>query len=91
MGGVSITDSQVSTWRQTVAVGGSMGVRRGHGVWRKLSGYLSVLWGIVGSMDTMAPLESSRDRLVFLQHQSKRTFTTGKKKTTTKKTQKKPR
>lgn len=28
--------------------------------------YLSVLWGMVGSMDTMAPDASSRDRLVFL-------------------------
>lgn len=28
--------------------------------------YLSVLCGIVGSMDTIAPDESSRDRLVFL-------------------------
>lgn len=31
--------------------------------------YLSVLCGIVGSMDTMAPVESSRDRLVFLPHE----------------------
>lgn len=30
--------------------------------------YLSVLCGMVGSMDTMAPVESSRDRLVFLPH-----------------------
>jgi len=28
--------------------------------------YLSVLCGMVGSMDTIAPEESSRDRLVFL-------------------------
>lgn len=28
--------------------------------------YLSVLCGMVGSMDTMAPDESSKDRLVFL-------------------------
>lgn len=32
--------------------------------------YLSVLWGMVGSMETMAPDESSRDRLVFLQHKN---------------------
>lgn len=34
--------------------------------------YLSVLCGMVGSMDTMAPDESSRDRLVFL-HQHRNT------------------
>lgn len=34
--------------------------------------YLSVLWGMVGSMDTMAPDESSSDRLVFL-HEDKNT------------------
>lgn len=28
--------------------------------------YLSVLCGMVGSMDTMAPVESSRDKVVFL-------------------------
>lgn len=43
--------------------------RRGHIQLGGLLGYLSVLWGMVGSMDTMAPLESNRDRLVFLQHQ----------------------
>lgn len=32
--------------------------------------YLSVLCGMVGSMDTMAPVESSRDRLVFLPHET---------------------
>lgn len=45
----------------------------------RLLGYLSVLWGMVGSMDTIAPLESSRDRLVFLRHKNKDIFTTRKK------------
>lgn len=38
--------------------------------------YLSVLCGMVGSMETMAPDESSRDRLVFL-HKHKNTRFTG--------------
>lgn len=77
VGGVCKTGRQVSIWRQTVAVGRSMGGEGATG-WKKLLGYLSVLWGMVGSMDTIAPLESSSDRLVFLHHQNKHTFTTGK-------------
>lgn len=37
--------------------------------------YLSVLCGMVGSMDTMAPDESSKDRLEFLREDKKHTFT----------------